>query len=531
MDSEFRKFGRLYYRDRVAFVHDCIEWDEGRGPAAYQDEVLAELEQFKREAVRGPHGLGKTTLASWLVLHFALTRDACGIDWKNPTTASGWRHLTKFLWPEIHKWARKLRWDRIGRQPFDERLELQQLNLKLMHGEAFAVASDRAELIEGAHADSLFYLFDEAKAIPAATYDAAEGAFSGAGADTNVEAFALAISTPGEPQGRFYDFHRRRPGYEDWHPRHVKLDEAVAAGRISRQWADRRAKQWGASSSVYQNRVLGEFAVQDESGVVPLAWIELANERWHEWQDAGAELGPLTALALDVADGGDDRSILVPRHGAVVPEIRDVTQPVAHATMALAGIVVGLCHNRRNVHAVVDSIGVGAGIVSRCREQEIPVFGFNAAAGTKKRDASGSFGFINKRSAAWWGFRERLDPETGDDLAIPPDDELIGDLMAPKWRTNSSGKIQVESKDESFPDSEGKKGPTIRQRLGRSTDKGDAMVMACWLDDEPETEKQEADAYRPSATAELAPAMLGPKAPESAGTQWRSIHGGMESLS
>jgi hypothetical protein len=46
------------------------------------------------------------------------------------------------------------------------------------------------------------------------------------------------------------------------------------------------------------------------------------------------------------------------------------------------------------------------------------------------------------------------------------DDLLIGDLTAPRWSVNSSGRIQIESKDD------------IRKRLGRSTDSGDAVVQA-----------------------------------------------------
>ena len=53
-------------------------------------------------------------------------------------------------------------------------------------------------------------------------------------------------------------------------------------------------------------------------------------------------------------------------------------------------------------------------------------------------------------------------------LALPPDDLLIGDLVAPRYSVTSTGKIQVESKDE------------IRKRLGRSTDSGDAVVQACF---------------------------------------------------
>jgi hypothetical protein len=66
--------------------------------------------------------------------------------------------------------------------------------------------------------------------------------------------------------------------------------------------------------------------------------------------------------------------------------------------------------------------------------------------------------------------RELLDPTSGADLELPPDDLLIGDLTAPKWRVMSGGRIQVESKDD------------IRKRLGRSTDSGDAVIQAYWRD-------------------------------------------------
>ena len=214
LDPPGEGFRATYRADPVAFVHDCFRWRGDEGPAPYQEEILAAAPERRRIAVRGPHGLGKTALASWFVLWFALTRD--GDDWKIPTTASAWRQLTHYLWPEIRKWARLLRWDRIDRSTFDYRTELLQRNLKLSTGEAFALASDQPALIEGARADSLAYVFDESKSIPAAVFDAAEGAFSGVGEDTGNEAFALAISTPGEPRGRFYDIHARRPGTEDW---------------------------------------------------------------------------------------------------------------------------------------------------------------------------------------------------------------------------------------------------------------------------------------------------------------------------
>lgn len=68
----------------------------------------------------------------------------------------------------------------------------------------------------------------------------------------------------------------------------------------------------------------------------------------------------------------------------------------------------------------------------------------------------------------WWHLREALDPAYEARLALPPDDLLVGDLTAPHWRVTSSGRIQVESKDD------------IKKHLGRSTDDGDAVMQALW---------------------------------------------------
>ncbi len=183
---------------------ECLRWTPDEGPSDYQLEILRAVSEHRRGCVRGPHGLGKSAMAAWIVLWFALTRD--GQDWKVVTTASVWRQLSVYLWPEIHKWSRRIRWDVVGREPFTAD-ELLLLQLKLVTGSANAVASDNHESIEGAHADQILYVFDESKAIPAAIFDAAEGAFSSG------VAYAVAISTPGEPAGRFFEIQTRKPGF------------------------------------------------------------------------------------------------------------------------------------------------------------------------------------------------------------------------------------------------------------------------------------------------------------------------------
>jgi hypothetical protein len=88
-----------------------------------------------------------SALASIIILWFALTRD--GRDWKAATTASVYHQLTQYLWPEIHKWVSRLRWDKIGRPPFREAREITQLSLKLTSGAAFAMSPGKNALDTG----------------------------------------------------------------------------------------------------------------------------------------------------------------------------------------------------------------------------------------------------------------------------------------------------------------------------------------------------------------------------------------------
>lgn len=402
-------------------------------------------------------------MGSFLVNWFATTRDMMGRDWKIITTASAWRHLEVYLWPEIHKWADRIDFVELGRAPYNRRTELLDLRLKLRYGAATAVASNQPERIEGAHAEELLYLLDEAKIVPPATWDSIEGAFSNAGPDTADNAYAFAMSTPGAPAGRFYDIHRKAPGYEDWWTRSVTLEEAITAGRISRLWAEQRRLQWGEDSAVYHNRVLGEFHASDEDAVIPLAWLEAAIERWHEWDRAGRpeQGGPLW-VGTDVGRGGDE-TVLAHRDGPAVwlegHRRRD--------TMSTVAMLQGL-----DERPIIDVIGVGAGVYDRAREVGLKAVAYVGSGKTPVRDRSRKFGFANIRSAAYWNLRELLDPSYEPVLMLPPDDLMISDLTTPHWSvtTGVPPKIQVERKED------------VVEKLGRSPDRGDAVAMGMWAD-------------------------------------------------
>lgn len=454
-----------YYHDPVAFAHDCFHWEDGERLTEYQEEVLSSIPAKKKVVVRSLHGAGKTTTDALAILWFAITRDAAAVDWKCATTAGAWRQLEQYLWPEVRKWARKLRWERLGRPPFN-RGELLRLNLNLQYGSAFAVASDVPALIEGVHADAVLYVFDESKAINPGTFDAAEGAFSGGG-----EAFALASSTPGEPIGRFWELCSHRPGFEDWHSIHISLERATIAGRADPDWVAQRERQWGKSSALYANRVLGEFHSSEEDGVIPLSWVEAAIERWKDTTEAlkagTAHLPLLSAVGVDVARSGEDKTVLALRYGDRIDELRYSFHEMTNET---AGRVGGVLTAHPSAVGIVDTDGLGAGVTDSVRENGHTVVAFHAGAGVDKltRDESGELGFLNVRAAAWWRLRQLLDPKNDSTVELPDDDTLTGDLTAPHWKVTSKSLIQIESKDD------------IKKRLRRSTDAADAVVQAFW---------------------------------------------------
>ena len=461
--SSYQKFQLRYKHDPTGFARDCIDW-RGGGLFPYQERGLRALAEHDRVSIRGPRGPGKTALVAIAILWWALTRD--GEDWKVVTTASVWRQLTHYLWPEIHKWTHRLDWEKIGRLPFRANKELLKRNLSLSSGEAFAVASNDPQSTEGAHAEHVLLVFDESKIVPDATWDSAEGAMA-----SGKEAKWIAISTPGEPAGRFWQTQVQAPGFEEWHAMRITLDEAIAAGQVHESWVAARKTVWGEDSAMFKQQAQAEFAAERADVIIPLAWIEAAQERWLEWREAGFPGVPYT-MGVDVGGGvmGHDESVMaVNYYGFRVRELE--AAPWADdpdtATMELAGHIISKLRQYGQSTVYWDVLGLGAGVGHRLKELGQWVAPFNSSYGTDLLDMQGASGFANWRSAGWWIVREILDPANAIGACLPPDDRLVGDLSIPTVRMLSTGKRQLEDKEH------------IKARLnGRSPDHGDALVYA-----------------------------------------------------
>lgn len=217
----------------------------------------------------------------------------------------------------------------------------------------------------------------------------------------------------------------------------------------------------------------GDFTAGREENpwqVIPSEWVRLAQARWKAKVSTGWKpTTPLSALGIDVARGGKDKTVYTPRWdnffgeqekkpGTETPNGR-IVRDDAISTLLLSG---GTSATKINI----DILAVGSSPYDYIYEAHgDQTMAMNGAEGTEARDKSGQLGFINCRAQWYWQFREALDPESGQDICLPPSRTLFVDLCTPRWKLTARG-IQIESKDD------------IIKRIKRSPDEGDSCIYA-----------------------------------------------------
>ena len=210
----------------------------------------------------------------------------------------------------------------------------------------------------------------------------------------------------------------------------------------------------------------GDFdsAIQDDPWqVIPTDWVLAAMKRWHP---NGKEYYKQDCLGVDVSYGGNDSTIVSERRETWFNTLKRYQGEITDKGSKAAALVMLDYEPGSEIN--VDVIGYGAACHEALEAQVgQKAHAINVASASRKTDKSGKLRMTNVRAAMYWGMREALDPELGDNLALPDDPELLADLTAPKYELRSSG-IAIESKDE------------IKARLGRSPDKGDAVCLAQW---------------------------------------------------
>ena len=424
-----------------------------------QAEILKSVRDNPRTAVRSCHGIGKTFTAAMCILWFLYTHPKAIVL----STAPTWRQVEKLIWKEIRSAYRE------AVIPLGGNLLPKTPELHLIHDEWYAagLSTNEPDRFQGFHEEHILVIVDEAAGVNLEIYEAIEGILTSSGARLLLIGNPTAIGTP------FYDAFTK-PGYQTFHVSAYDTPNFTAYGitpddiasdtwqakmqgvpyprLITPQWVSDRYKAWGESSAPYQVRVLGNFPQQGEDTLIPLLWIELAMERWEDTPD-----GSPVQIGVDVAAYGSDKTVIAVRKGNKLCELHVYSQKNTRET---AGLVQIASREHNTSRIAVDEIGIGRGVVDSLEEACYENVGVNVS-----ERSSDSERWHNLRAELWCGLRDRLDPDK-EPIALPPDDELLSELAGVRYKVDSRGAIQIESKDD------------MRKRLGRSPDRADAVVLA-----------------------------------------------------
>lgn len=207
----------------------------------------------------------------------------------------------------------------------------------------------------------------------------------------------------------------------------------------------------------------GDFTVgaqDDPWQVIPTNWVLEAQARWRKTPKPEAAL---RSLGVDVAHGGADNTVIARLFGTWFDDLLVYPGGVTPNGDEAAKRVEAVWAGRAPI--AVDAIGYGASAADTMAAWKMAPLPINFGAASHQWDKSKRFQFFNQRAECYFRLAYALDPASGEDICLPPSRTLRADLCAPRYKI-VRGKIQLEEKTK------------IKERLGRSPDEGDAVVLA-----------------------------------------------------
>ena len=433
--NPLEEFVLRYRDDPVLFVKEVL----GATPYAYQAEFLDALASGERKmSVRSGHGTGKSTTSSWAMLWYVLLRFPNKVVVTAPTSGQ----LFDALFAELKRWINEL--------PPQLQVLLtvksDRVELAAAPAEAFISArtsrAETPEALAGVHSENVLLVVDEASGVPEKVFEAAAGSMSGHSATT------ILLSNPTRSSGTFFESQTRLA--DTWWTRRWSCVESPL---VSEEFVDEMRARYGEDSNAFRIRVLGEFPMADDDTIIPFHLADSAIKRDIEIPE---DTKPI--WGLDVARFGADKTALCKRYGNVVTEITswqglDLMQTVGRVMAEYEGLAPSM----RPSEILVDSIGVGGGVVDRLRELGAPVRGINVG----EAPAMGNT-YMNLRAELWFKTKGWLEDRS---CKLPNDDQLLAELTSIRYGFTPGGKMKAESKDD------------MRKRGLKSPDLADALCL------------------------------------------------------
>lgn len=479
---------RAYQKWRAdwnSFVYDAM----GARLDREQQAIIESIQHEKMVSVASGTSRGKDFVAACASLCFLFLtpkfRDGMLVEnTKIAMTAPTERQVHNIMTPEVRRLYRKMTskfpFLNIGRMVANDiRTDYEEWFLT-----GFKAGDDNTEAWSGFHAVNTMFVVTEASGLDEKVFNAIEGNLQG-------NSRLLMVFNPNILSGyaansmkssRFKKFR-----LDSLNAENVIKKQNLIPGQVDYEWVKDKVNTWCSIISeddfdegegdfrfegvtyrpndLFRVKVRGMFPKVGEDALVPYEWVELANQQWLQLQAKGFKPRIQPKVGADVAGMGRDSSVLCPRYDNYISKFIIHQSGGKADHMHVAGMIRQLIMEEDS-RAYIDTIGEGAGVYSRLQE-----LGYSNAISCKfsesangLADKTGQYQFENMRAYLYWKMREWLDPKNGYKPALPPDDELMEELTAVKWKFQSNGKVIMEPKEK------------IKEKLRRSPDKMDSLA-------------------------------------------------------
>jgi hypothetical protein len=339
--------------DPVLFVADNFK----ATPDPWQHDFLQAIGKEHQIALKACKGPGKTCGLAWGIWWFASTR----VHPKMAATSISRDNLSDCLWTELAKWqnaseflSAAFRWTRTRIEAKDHP------ETWWMSARAWSRSADsnqQADTLAGLHGDSLLFVLDEVGSIPDSVMAAAEAGRS-TGGDTHI----WMAGNPTEVSGPLY--RACTDEADKWFTIEITgdPDDPRRSPRISKEWARDQIKKYGRDNPWVLVNVFGRFPPAALNALLGPEDVTAAIDR-HLTKDQYEWAAKI--LGIDVARFGDDRTVLVMRHGLASFEPKIMRNA---RTEEIAGVAAQMIHKHEIDAVMVDGTGgYGAGVIDALR--------------------------------------------------------------------------------------------------------------------------------------------------------------------
>lgn len=451
---------RLWREDPVQFVRDVF----GVEPDLWQFDVLRDFPTCQRQAMKACKGPGKTAVLAWLCWNFLV----CYLHPKIAATSITSDNLSDGLWTEMAKWQGKsellrgaFTW---GKQRIVSNDHPETWWMSARTWPKGGDATQQSDTLAGLHADNLLFVIDEAGGIPDAVMAAAEAGLANAdGKDKH--AHIVIAGNPTHLEGPLYRASTKERALWKLYEITADPDDPKRTPRVSVTWALQQIEKYGRDNPWVLVNVFGRFPPSSINALLGPDDVAEAMRRVIKPADIAMAA---RILGVDVARFGQDGSTIAPRQGRLALPIimkrnLDSLQGAGWVSQRWSDFNDDGTELAADACFVDNTGGWGAGWIDQLGVLGRSPMGVGFAG--KADDAR----YFNKRTEIHFRLAEWV--KSGG--CLPNDPELAAELTAMTYVFRGD-KMWLEEKEQ------------VRDKLGRSPDRADALALTFAYDVVPE---------------------------------------------